>query len=400
MENRSLQTEGAVSGGILARWMIFLIVGAFIGIVLVIPTIASPKGGGDALADWIPLVVLALWLYPIIFVHESGHLVASWVVGFSFYRFYLGPLKITRTRQGLRLQWSKDHLFSGAVLCAPTDDRHLRRRKAIFSAGGPLANLLLAVVAWRLWFFYYAACCANVTSEAPVLVNSLALLALFSLGVGLTNLLPFQMQRSASDGLHIWRMLRGGRSCEREIVANQLSSYLLTGVRPRDWPSDLVLHRIALAEKPSDEHFACMIAYYWALDTGDIPGAGAYLDRTVATLPRPSKPLTVLALEAAYFEARHRSNLAAARTWLRYGKGTHFEPVLRPRAEMAILLGEGRYEEALVRAAQGLAACQLQAPKTMWGLKTEEENLRAMAAEAQTAKENLLATAHQSHPLI
>src|SRR5262249_51426465 len=146
---------------------------------------------------------------------------------------------------------------------------------------------------------------------------------------------------------------------EREVVANQLTSYLLTGVRPREWPSDLVLRRIALAEKPADEHPACVIAYYWALDTSDIVSAGAFLDRTLATLKRPSKPHAALALEAAYFEARYRSNLTAARTWLREGKGTQFEPVLRPRAEMAILLGEGRYEEALLRAEEGLAACEL-----------------------------------------
>ncbi len=55
---------------------------------------------------------------------------------------------------------------------------------------------------------------------------------------------------------------------------------------------------------------------------------------------------------------------------------------MRPRAEMAMLLVECRCEEALMRATQGLAACELLAPKTMSGLQTEAEDLRAMAAEA------------------
>lgn len=163
----------------------------------------------------------------------------------------------------------------------------------------------------------------------------------------------------------------------------QLNRCILTGVRPRDWPSAQVLLRIALAQGGDDEHTGCLIAYYWALDTGDIPGAGAFLDRALATLPRPAKPNPELALEAAYFEARYRANFAAARMWMNRSQGSRFDRVLRPRAETAILLGEGRYEEALVYAALGLAAWEQLACLEPSGLRMEEESLSEMTTQAR-----------------
>jgi hypothetical protein len=53
---------------------------------------------------------------------------------------------------------------------------------------------------------------------------------------------------------------------------------------------------------------------------------------------------------------------------------------------MAIRLGEGQYEEALICAAQGLAALKQLAYLDPAGLRTEEESLRAMAAEAHAGR--------------
>lgn len=363
------------------RWLLLLLIGGVVGYALPL-VIPSDSAFQQALADGPALLLGCLWILPLlIIVHEGGHLVAAWLVEFSFHYCIVGPLKIIRTRQGVRVRLSKEHLLSGAVLCYPLDDRRLRLRLAIVSAAGPLANFALAAVAWRLWSFYSVVCCTYFT-RPPWTVDSLAVLALLSLETGVANLIPFPTQRGASDGLHIFRVLSGGRAGEREVLAHQMARYILGGARPREWPGALVLRQVALAETPQQVHGASIVAYSWALDTGDSAGAGMFLDRALATIPTPSKPHPALALEAAYFAARYRSNLPLARAWLAYGKGTQFEPVMRPRAEMAMLLVEGRCEEALMRATQGLAACELLAPKTMSGLQTEAEDLRAMAAEA------------------
>lgn len=189
--------------------------------------------------------------------------------------------------------------------------------------------------------------------------------------------------------MHLWRMLRGGQPCERDLLALQLARPLFAGIRPHDWPHDLVLRALALAKSRAEVHASAATAYAWALDRGDIARASAYLDQLLATCPKPAQPPAVLALEAAYFEARYRGHPDLARAWLLAGSGGEFGSVMRLRAEAALYLVEGRYGEALMRAADGLAAWEERAPRTISGLRTEEEDLRKMAAEArqfQTAR--------------
>jgi hypothetical protein len=142
---------------------------------------------------------------------------------------------------------------------------------------------------------------------------------------------------------------------------------------------------LVLAGKTVYEHLACLYAYSWAVDNG-VASAGILLDQALATCATPAAPPPALALEAAYFEARYRSNLAAAYAWLAYGKGkgSEWEQMLVARAEAAILLAEGHAQQAEARADAGLTL--LQAGRTgdpVAPLPMEAEHLRELIAEAQ-----------------
>lgn len=393
----------------------------------------APLGVQQAQNDlsiWVALFVmicLSEWLVTL--VHEGGHLMMDALLGFEFHYVQVGPLKVIRARDGLRLKWDGSQGAGGATAAYPLSDRFLRLRFALVVAAGPLASILLGFVCWRLLVNYLAPCqtggtdtlsavfpaylgvltgnadplCLAVAVSGgsmllnPFMIGLLMLLVWGAVISGLSNLLlPYIGLHGVGDGMRLLRLMMGGASAERELIALQLAGYAAFAVRPREWPAHLVLRQVALAETQRNQHLAALFAYYWALDSGSIEQAGKFLDQAQITVPSGARQAaSILALESAYFEARHRANRASAREWLRRGskreggQESRAAPILRPRAQAALLLLEGRYQEAAARANEGLDALgqRLLADATLpeqW-MQEEEEHLRQMLAEAQQA---------------
>src|SRR5262249_55294630 len=99
----------------------------------------------------------------------------------------------------------------------------------------------------------------------------------------------------------------------------------------------------------------------------------------------PAEFRPALLLEAAFFDARYRHDVPAARAWLEQAQGGHAERPTRLRAEAAILWAEGRYAEAAVLAEAGLAAIPRSAPHG--SAITESEWLNAILMESQGREE-------------
>src|SRR4028118_1901488 len=88
------------------------------------------------------IVVLLIWLETI--VHEVGHLVAGWLVGFRFVMMTVGRLKLRATDKGLRLSLIDEaDIQSGSALMVPTTLHNLRVRWLVMTVGGMAGNLLL-----------------------------------------------------------------------------------------------------------------------------------------------------------------------------------------------------------------------------------------------------------------
>jgi hypothetical protein len=103
-----------------------------------------------------------------------------------------------------------------------------------------------------------------------------------------------------------------------------------------------------------------MMAYYHALDRGEVEAVGAHLDRALSALekhPRVFRPAIFLA--AAYFTARYRGDASKARGYLKESRGAVLvEPYARLRTEAAVLLAEQNWAAARARAVEALAAIQ------------------------------------------
>jgi hypothetical protein len=139
---------------------------------------------------------------------------------------------------------------------------------------------------------------------------------------------------------------------------------------------------LAAPSNHSQDGDSLLVAYYRAIDCGDLERAGTLLDRA-ARLPglgwdRWSPAFQV---ELAYFSAFHHGLANEGRRWLERVPSEGIEEHTWRRAEAAVLLAERRFAEAVASADAGLAAVPLS--RDPGGPKAERELLEAVARAAR-----------------
>ena len=159
--------------------------------------IMAGRQGNDSLD--VSLLSACLVLVVATFVHEAGHLLAGWAVGFRFSRIQLGPLSLSIAQGRLRVRL-REMTALGYAGMHVNRLRRLRRRMLIFLAAGPATNLLSLLVMVLLLYFF------------PQLINAwvaipAAQFAVVSCLLGMLSLWPFPSTGS-SDGARIMMLLR------------------------------------------------------------------------------------------------------------------------------------------------------------------------------------------------
>lgn len=334
----------------------------FLGMTIAIPDIAPETKAllRERLGAWDVPVLIAVALvvsYVGIAVHELGHVLGGLIARFRFYLYVAGPLRVERDEATGRLSVGFNRvvgLAGGIVAMLPTDTRDLRRRFALVVAGGPLASFALALAAW-----------APIALDAPLPPLGdvlLGMTALISAGLGVVTIIPMNAGGFASDGGRLLRLVRGGPVAERESAMLPLVSLSAAETPPREWPRELVETVVALRDASSEEAVGNLLAYSWALDTGDVETAARRMDRVLETVEAcPPALAPSIHLEAAFFTAAFRRDAARARELLARvpEKAYGVKPYDRDRAGAAIALAEGdlpRARELAERALAGLPA--------------------------------------------
>jgi hypothetical protein len=316
-------------------------------------------------------ILLALLVLAVeVVVHEGGHLLGGKLVGFRFVTVVLGPLCIDTTQEGRKVvRLNRQVLSAGAALSVPTTTDHLRTRTAIMTVAGPLATLALCPLCWWL--------ASVVQGETGRLI---ALIGLFSLALGITNLLPIQAGSVPSDGARLKMLALGGARAERLCYVAMVVGASRAGRRPRQWDPDWIRRITAPDDHTLDEAVACQVAYYWAVDTGNLDEAEGYLQRLdaeAATMPERLRPLFLV--DSAFFYAYYRHDPATARRMLDEsgeirGKQRH----MWLRAVAATLAAEGKPDEARLTAREGLEEIAHN-PPTGAGWELDREWTEALA---------------------
>jgi hypothetical protein len=303
---------------------------------------------------WPHLLLLPVVYLVVITVHELGHVAGGLLVRFRFLLLVVGPLKLVNSQAGLKFEWNTNlAMIGGLAACLPTDTHNLRRRFIALVAGGPLASLVfgLAVSGLAYWL--------GPRTSLPAF--ALLITGIMSLAIGGVTLVPGRTAGFMTDGAQILQLLRGGTAVELRNLLIILQALSLSGVRPRQYNPALLeqIEKLRRSLKPDASTAAASLpAYSYHLDRGEIEAAGQALDEAIANLELfPAGVKQNVALEAAYFVAAHRNDAAAACAWLNQSKGgLLIEAHSRGRAEAAVLLAEGKLDQARRAAEQALAA--------------------------------------------
>ena len=111
---------------------------------LVLPPV--PSASGNPFNTFIFLLVLFLYYYLSILVHELGHWLCAWVNKFELKYFAISRFVLVRTGQSFKFRRFRRLLAGGFVQAIPRSFDHLNRQLFWMMLGGPMASLLFFFV--------------------------------------------------------------------------------------------------------------------------------------------------------------------------------------------------------------------------------------------------------------
>ena len=304
--------------------------------------------------------VLGLTMHVAVLVHELGHLAAGRLVGLHSTEMVVGPWGWRRRDGKTRFYWTGHWLSHDGWAAASYVGEHMpARRSAILILGGPVASLLLALVA------FYAGAVPLWRSLAGVVclvIGGMSLLAL------LGSAIPKRDGKDVSDALALWRLWRGYSAADRCTALANVRSALESGGRPREWPREWVDAATAIPDGTPEDACGCYYAYLWHLDRLRMTEMGAFLQRAVQGCDSLPLEMRALAhLDAAVCAAWVDDDPVAARNHLEQSAPAGEDPSPAYRyVELVVLLAE---EPTRERAHSVLAAwAALRRPEDRLGI--------------------------------
>jgi len=87
-------------------------------------------------------------------VHELGHTLVAWGLGFRFVAINIGPLTIERDQWGhrrVRFDWSRLTRAQGYAAAVPRTEEHIRSNAMLMVFAGPFASLNAGLLFWLVY---------------------------------------------------------------------------------------------------------------------------------------------------------------------------------------------------------------------------------------------------------
>ena len=326
--------------------IIGVITGLFIGLLLT----KADRNSPDSLDPGYGLIFLFLAAILATSIHEVGHLLAGWAVGFRFSFIQVGPVSLGR-RHG-RLQVRVRREMSALGYAGMHVDRvcRLRRRLLIYIASGPAANLL-SLPATVILVNYVFPSLGESWFATPA-----AEFAFISLLFAMISLVPFSPNLS-SDGARIRMLLTSKAQAWRWISIASVGRMASDGVRARQWKQTWLASAIGLRDMTLDEFHGNWLAYSSASDRKDAVVAASRLERCLELANKLLPSLRdSLAQEAGVFCSWFRGDLSLSKKWLAQVKRPKsLPPLLRFRITTALSCAKHDFGGALASWQQGIA---------------------------------------------
>lgn len=284
-------------------------------------------------------------------LHELGHFAAGSICGLRLQRLQIGFLALARNAGKWTLECRFDSRFGGFTNMRVERICRLRRRLALYVAGGPLANLLSALVL------------ASFLRMNPARLLSLRwinagwLFVGFSVFLMLANVIPYRLHGLFNDGARLWMLRFSRRRTRRWMSLLALQNQASQGVRPSAWKRTWVRAATATADASVDALLADWMAYIHANDREDELQAAICLEHCLSQI-QLAGPLfrRILTLEASVFTAWFRRHASRADRWFaKVDKPRRLPSFLRLRGEVALAWVHGDTDKAIAVLEQALA---------------------------------------------
>lgn len=324
--------------------ILFLLIGAAAGFF-------GAKAGGAA-ASSMPapvLITLAVLFVPAFFfaiaLHEGGHALAGVWMNFDFRMFVVGPFLWDKEQSGWKFKWNKNvNTSGGMVVCIPTSSDNVSKRFSLYSAGGPIASLLTALMAYGI----YVVCqqLAFGSQVGQIFTYLWLVIAFLSAAIFLITSIPLHAGGFSSDGARIIRLLRGGDTARFEVLLLKMISSSMAGNRPAQLSKDELqeAHKLATKLNAPMGVYISYFQYQSALDVGALDEAEVHLNEYIGQANEIPEGLRgTVWIEAAFFYAFVKKDLQKASEYFDKYKPAALIPlamVYATQAAIALLKNE------------------------------------------------------------
>jgi hypothetical protein len=269
-------------------------------------------------------------LYLMLVIHELGHVVAGMCVGFRFRSLRVGPLVFDRQFPVSRYR-GPGALVNGVAELIPASTDELAWRGVAMVAGGPVANVLSALVVLAFPFTILSA-----LFLAASIVNAV------------NDLLPFEGRLGVSDGRRIGMLARHSPRGARWLALPHLGGELNDGVLPESLSTAVLAKAVEVCDASSDTVKSHAFIFASAFHRHRDDEAARRLETCLAYSGQAMPALReALMSEAAVFQARRRKRADLADQWLADIPALTQHPWFGSRAEAAILDAGGDTDGAM-----------------------------------------------------
>jgi hypothetical protein len=270
-------------------------------------------------------------------IHEFGHILAGWSMGFRFEAVAIGPIWIKRESGKLKLR-PRSGITGGLTFMSLDRIWRVRRRLIVKVAGGPAASLLASAAA-------LAFVVVSRSRNEPALTVFLIFFGIFSLYMSLLSVQPTRAGRYASDGMLLRALLCSKRDATQLIATYALATIKCTTLVPPDYSERW--RRLAYTQTSIQNRTS--YADWLAYETADDQQAAAQsLERCLAgSAFLDTKARDALIAEAVAFTALRRNDTVKAQIWLsRLVFPDKLHPLAKIRTEIALLCAREQFEQA------------------------------------------------------
>jgi Zn-dependent protease len=294
-----------------------------------------------AITSFSDLGILLAAVVAAMVLHECGHLLAAWLLGFKFSGASLGPWRLQRLHGQSKLTFSTHRMMDASVSAMPAKLENWRRNLLAVVAAGPLFTLASAAGAFYLLQL--------ADSHYRLAVLFLAFLLQVNALLFVLGLIPNSVGARVLNDARLFLILaENGHSAEELRLTVELALLVNEGARPQDYPAELMLRLARWRGRPEAElHFANALVR-WAMDRDEPVLAECWDAQALAISELCDWRLRNQALAAsACVDVLFRDDFEAARSkFTQVNTRMLFPKCLEYRARAACQIAMGRSHKA------------------------------------------------------